>query len=113
MSYGVNLNVDANPRFDPKKFVEYSTDALSYDMLTSDFIKGVERLPVAGEVQIIVDEERLDNISYKLYGSTQYWWILALYNFMPCHKYAKKGIILRYFSLGELEKLNFSLKSER
>jgi|LSQX01.3.fsa_nt_gb hypothetical protein len=112
MSYGINLNVDATPRFDARRYVEFNNDAQAYDILTSDFVNQLVDIPAAGEIQVLVDAERLDNISYKLYNSTQYWWVLALYNYMPCHKYVKQGTVIRYFSLSNLEKLNFSLKGE-
>ncbi len=104
------MSVDAVPRFDLRRYCEWNEGM--YDICTSDFISKIEKLPVAGEVQITVDEERLDNLSWKLYGSTQYWWILAVYNYMPNFKYLRKGVIIRYFSLSDLELLNMSLKTE-
>lgn len=110
--YGINMDVDAKPRFDLRRYCEWSEDGDMYDICNSGFVAKLEKLPVAGEVEITVDEERLDNLSYKLYGSTQYWWILALYNFMPNFKYLRKGVIIRYFRLSDLEMMNMTLKAE-
>lgn len=104
------MNVKANPRYDLARFCEWNSDADMYDITTSDFVEKLTKLPVAGEIQITVDEERLDNLSYKLYGSTQYWWVLALYNYLPNFKYLRNGMIIRFFSISDLELLTLSLK---
>lgn len=109
--YGLNLSVGTKPRFDFRRFIEWSDDM--YDILTSDFMEKLEKLPQAGTFQVRTDRERLDNISYKIYGSTQYWWILAAYNYLPNHKYLRTGVKIRYFAESDLEKLLFSLKNQK
>lgn len=106
------MNVSPLPRYDLGRFCEWNKDSNMYDITSSEFVDRLQKLPVAGEVQITVDEERLDNLAYKLYGSTQYWWVLALYNNMPNFKFLRNGVIIRYFSIASLELLTLSLKTE-
>lgn len=109
--YGLNLDADSSPRFDPRRFLEWSDDM--YDVLSSSFFEKIEELPMAGLYRDRQGKGRLDNLSYRLYNTTSYWWVLALYNFMPNHKYAAEGTQIRYFNVADLERMLFSLKSEK
>ena len=74
----VNLDRDTKKRFGISKFMEFLGD--NYDPLTSDFLLKLPNLKIGGEYKIQKDELRPDNISFNIYGDTQYWWVIMLYN---------------------------------
>lgn len=51
------------------------------DMLTQELTKSIRELPL--EKEIILDsglKTRFDLISYQQYGTTDLWWLIAIYN---------------------------------
>ncbi len=59
-------------------FIDYKED--TYDVLGSVFIRNINKLDQESEDTITDHNCRFDNISYKHYGSVNYWWILMDYN---------------------------------
>lgn len=96
-------------RFDMSKFMEYTDNA--HDILNSYVVSQIKKLSEQGKYTITVEERRLDLVSFNIYGDTQYWWILMLYNSIFDTSDVVSGIIIKYPSLRDLEDLFFSLKS--
>lgn len=90
-------------RFAFERFVEWDED--TFDVYNSSFIKQLNQLPEAGRFIVESDEERIDLISYKIYGDVRYWWMLMEYNEVIERKDIKHGIKLRYFDIRALETL--------
>lgn len=106
----LNLDLETEQRFDPARFMEF-TD--SFDPLTSSLWNEVDTLTFQGYFIVQGEEFRPDTISYKLYGNTQYWWILMLYNAILSIDKIKSGVSLRYPTIASLEDFYFRLKSRQ
>jgi len=103
----INLGYDSPVRYDEAKFMEYDTDV--YDSLTSYFLDVLRKLPVHGEYVVVDEEGRPDLLSHRIYGSTQYWWILLVYNNLVSPFDVQSGMTIRYPSIDDLEALFFKL----
>lgn len=100
---------DFKERFDLQKFVGFSEDV--YDYLDSYFIEQVNRLPVFGKTIVQIEENRPDLVSYRIYGTTQFWYILMIYNGMVSPFDLTEGQELNYPRIEDIEKLYFSLNA--
>lgn len=109
--YFLNLDFESDQRFDPARFLEYSNDG--FDPLTSSMFNEVNGLKFQGYFIVQGEEHRPDTISFKLYGSTQYWWIIMLYNSLASVDKVVSGISLRYPTVAALEDFYFRLKSRQ
>lgn len=65
------------------KFMEFDTD--SYCILDSYLATQVKSLSYSGALSVTTQVNRPDLISYDIYGHTQYWWLLMLYNLSLIH----------------------------
>jgi hypothetical protein len=104
----INVDLTTEKRFAMGKFFQF-TD--SYDPLSSFFMNEVVKLPQSGYYNIQGEEGRPDYLSYKIYGDTQYWWILLLYNNKLEFDDFSIGDIVRFPSTESIEDLFFSLKA--
>ena len=100
---------DFKERFDLQKFVGFSEDV--YDYLDSYFIEQVNKLPVFGKTIVQIEENRPDLVSYRIYGTTQFWYILMIYNGMVSPFDLTEGQELNYPRIEDIEKLYFSLNA--
>ena len=100
---------DFKERFDLQKFVGFSEDV--YDYLDSYFIEQVNKLPVFGKTIVQIEENRPDLVSYRIYGTTQFWYILMIYNGMVSPFDLTEGQELNYPKIEDIEKLYFSLNA--
>ena len=105
----LNSKVVSSERFDMEKFLEFTDNA---DPLNSKFLSELLRLPVRGQFVVEGEEARPDRLSYRIYGNTQYWWILLMYNKKQDPDAIASGDVINYPSLQELEQLLFSLKAK-
>lgn len=104
------LNIkDFKERFDLQKFVGFTENV--YDYLDSYFIEKVVKLPVYGTTFVQIEENRPDLISYRIYGSTQFWYILMIYNGMISPFDLVEGQIINYPRIEDMEELYFSLNA--
>ena len=103
----INLDFESPVRYDEGRFLEWKEDM--YDVLNSYFVERIKGLSVAGEYVVVSEEGRPDLLSYNLYGSTQYWWVLLIYNDLINPEDLKSGMTVRYFSVDDLEELFFRL----
>lgn len=99
-------NEYTGPSLDMARFLDY--DQGSYDPLTSYFLMRAPFLEMAGTIEVQVREEsRPDLISYKVYGTTDYWWIIMLYNDLISNEEVIKGSKLRYPTISSLDEYIF------
>jgi hypothetical protein len=106
----INTSGDFKERFDMSKFLEFTDNQ---DPLNSRFLSRVRKLPVRGQFVVTVQESRPDVLSYKIFGDTQYWWILLFFNKIQDPDQLATGDVINYFSIQELENLLFSLKAKQ
>lgn len=97
------LNNDLNTitRYDFVKFIEFNKDNL--DPLTSYFLYELKNIPYTEELTIISEDKRPDLLSYNLYGTTQYWWIIMLYNNILSINDLVPGLRIKKPSLSAIE----------
>ena len=103
-------NIDTAVRFDVSKFVPWS-EIGGMDYLRGWLINQLGYLPPMGDYKITAEEGRIDMLSQKIYGDTQYWWILMQYNGIIDMNDLKTGAVLQFPSLEDLEDLYFRVKS--
>lgn len=58
---------------------EYTYNNIPFKYLSSDFIRRVKSLPVISFYRVQVGD-RLESISYKVYGSFYFWYAIAIFN---------------------------------
>lgn len=97
----LNNDLDTQTRYDIIKFIEINKDNL--DPLTSYFFYQLRNMPYVEELTIISEDKRPDLLSYNLYGTTQYWWILMLYNNILSVNDLVPGIKIKKPSLSTIE----------
>ena len=108
--YYINSDIYSADRYDLSKFLEYDNN--SYETINSYFLSEINKLPIAGT--FICSDERPDTLSYKIYGDTQFWWILLSYNgiYDWTDGSLSVGKLIRYPSLSKIEALMFKLKAQ-
>lgn len=107
----IDLTLDRQERFDFSKFLQYLSD--DFDPLTSYFLEKLQYLPTYSYKSVGALEGRIDLVSYAIYGSTQYWWILLEYNHIGDPENLPADTILAYPSLFDLEALYYQLKAQQ
>lgn len=105
----VNLENEKGERYAMSKFFAYTDN---FDPLTSYFASEIAKLPVSGYYTIQGEDERPDLAAYRIYGDTQYWWVLLMYNKILEFNGIATGETLPYPSLTDIEDLYFSLKAK-
>lgn len=105
----INLDREFKEKFDLGKFMNFSND--TFDVLTSNFIRTVKELESGGQRIIIGESDRPDLLSFRLYGSPQYWWILLIYNDLSSIEDLNEGQNISFPSLDAIESKFTSLKS--
>lgn len=105
----IDLETNVVDRFDMSKFMEYSDN---FDPLNSAMLTDITKLPQGGQYTISGEDGRPDLVSYRIYGHSQYWWILLAYNRIIDYEAIKTGDILKYPSSDSIEGFYFSLKTE-
>ena len=103
-------SVESVVRWEVCKFVPWS-EIGGNDFLRSWILDQLGECPAVGEY-CITKRERIDQIAYEVYGSTQYWWILLHYNGVQDLGELKNGKILEFPSLEALEELYFQANSK-
>lgn len=106
----INLDINGkiSQRFDAARFFGFRENY--YDVASSVFLERIPLLPQVGEYTITDDPYRPDMISHGIYGDTQYWWLLMVYNdeiFLENLTLRRK---LRFFSLGDLDELFYEIR---
>ena len=91
-------------KYDLSKFIEMSDDGV-FNPLNSYFLYALPKLPTVNFYTVTLEAGRPDLLSYNIYGSTQYWWILMYYNHMIKPQDIKTGMSIRYPAFGDIEQL--------
>ena len=107
----INADRQTPTRYDPSKLLEFNLD--NYDILTSSFVKQLRALKSAGSISVLSQEVRPDLLAYDIYGSTQYYWIVMIYNDIIAVEDIIIGTIIRYPNLNDVERIYFGLKSNQ
>lgn len=105
----INLDKEYRTRYDMSKFMEFDNNC--YDILGSYLVHRLKSLQVSGIHVVQSGESKPDLASHIIYGKTQYWWLLMLFNDIFSVEDFKVGMALKYPTLSALEDLYFSLKS--
>lgn len=94
---------------DMARFANFDQD--SYDPLTSYFFMRMPYLEMGGSVQVQVKwEHRPDLVSYHIYGVTDYWWILLMYNDLIKNEEVLPGMVLSYPKKSAIDDYIFGAK---
>lgn len=103
----INLEKDAPIRFDLSSFMLFDVDV--FDPVTSHLWENIKGLSSGGQYTVSGDDFRPDQVSYKIYGSPDYWWIILIYNEKLSFNDIQHGDELNYPSVQALEDLYFGL----
>ena len=105
----IDLDKTPKERFDMGRFMEFSDN---YDPLTSSMINDLDTVKSRSVYEVQNAEGRPDLISYRRYGDTQFWWVIALYlNKMDFDDFSV-GEVLQTPEIDFLEDFYFRLKAE-
>jgi hypothetical protein len=100
----IDAETKTKDKFDLAKFMSFEED-LVFDSLNSYMLLQIPSLPTVGYYTVTREVNRPDLLSYKLYGDTQYWWIILWYNSLLKPQDLKAGLRIRYTSLAAIEQL--------
>lgn len=107
----INLNLGkSKERYDIRKFMPFTDN---YDPLTSEFLRKLPDLRSSGIFKVKAFPGRPDQISFEIFGTFQYWWIIMAHNNVINIDDIKIGDELSFPDLNEVEDLFFSLKSKQ
>ena len=109
--FTINSSRRTEKRFDMSKFLEWSQLVQMYDPLTSLFDSLLHGLSPEGTYTVDVPDARPDWLSFKIYGDTQYAWILLWCNDIGSFRDLKKGAVISYPSLSDLDTIYLTLGS--
>lgn len=109
----INLDLlnekDFADRFDLQKFVAFTENV--YDYLDSYFINQITKLPIYGTTYVQIEENRPDLLSYRIYGTVKFWYILLVYNGMVSPLELVVGQTINYPRIEDVEQIYFSLNA--
>lgn len=105
----INPTFQSKERFDLGKLLEFTNEG--YDVLNSTFLEELKSLPEKGVYIVSGEDGKPALISHKIYGSTQYWWVLMFYNGILKSDDIVSNMAISYPSLNRLEDLFFSLRA--
>jgi hypothetical protein len=100
----IDLDTRFQDRFDLAKFMDFTNDGV-FDPLNSYMLLQIPLLSPIGEYTIRKEAGRPDNLSYVIYGDTQYWWVLMWYNKIYKPEDIKIGMKIKYPSISSIEQL--------
>lgn len=109
--YYINNKMSSINRYDMSKFLEFDTD--SYCILDSFLCSQIKNLPYSGALAVTTQVNRPDLVSYDIYGHTQYWWLIMLYNDYTSPTDLTSGALVKYPSLNSIENLYFTLSTRQ
>ncbi len=107
----IDLEKETDKRFDMSKFMSLEGDA--YDPLTSDMLSSIRKLPVSGEIVVRGETGRPDQLAFRAFGDTQFWWIIMLFNDLIDVNDVTEGRKFSLPSQSALDDLFFSLKAKQ
>ena len=105
----INSDKETFKRYDLARFLEQGDDSL--DPLTSSMLDNIDNLAIGGYYTIQGEDGMPWLISERLYGDSQYWWIIMLFNGFQGIEDIKNGEDIKYPSVNALQDFYFKLKS--
>lgn len=102
--YDPDYNPDLS-RLDFAKFIDFGQACLT--TRNSFFVNELKKLPSVDVFPVRSEAGRPDVISYKIYRSFQYYWIILLYNDILFYDEIELGDELRYPAMDDVETLYF------
>lgn len=106
----INLDAETPKRYDMSRFMEFTDN---FDPLTCGFFRDIKALPNSGFFVVQGEEFRPDAVAYKIYGNTQYWWAIMIYNGLFDVNQLTAGLSLQFPAIDDLEDAYFKLKSKQ
>lgn len=107
----IDINKQTDKRYAPEKLMRFDKSGV-YDILDSHFMTELVKLPMAGTYVVVDDEARPDVIAYRLLGSTEYWWVLMLYNNLIMPSQLVAGSTIKYPAMDKLETMYGRLSAQ-
>ena len=115
----INDYIESEDRYGLQKFLEYTRSTKTeepiglFNTLNSVFLTELKELPL--QTYVTSKNEHPDLLAYKIYGDTQFSWILMVYN--NCFDFTdgtfSTGSQIKYPAPEDLEKILFTLKSRK
>lgn len=105
----INSDVPTFKRYDLAKFLEYGDD--SFDPLTSSMLDRIDNLALGGYYTVQGEDGMPWMLSERLYGDSQYWWIIMLYNGFAGIEDIVNGEDIKYPSINAIQDEYFTLKT--
>ena len=110
--YYINKKLSSSlSRYDMQKFINPDNDFV--DFVDSYFINEITSLSLGGKMIVQGEGGKPDLLSSHIYGSTQFWWVLMLYNGLVSSEDLVEGMTINYPGLSQLQELYFQLNSKR
>jgi hypothetical protein len=107
----INTALEDVERFDLSKFMLYDVDV--FDPVTANIFADIKDLPAGGQYTVQGKDRRPDLISFDIYGTTQYYWVIMVYNELQSFNDVVHSQELRFPSLSTLEDYFFNLKVQQ
>lgn len=102
--YYIDNETITTDKYDLCKFMDFSDEGV-FDCFNSYMLHELLNLPVLGYYVVRAEEKRPDLLSYNIYGGTQYWWILMVYNTLLSPNQLVPGLRIAYPSMDDIEQL--------
>jgi hypothetical protein len=107
----IDIKKQTEKRYAPEKLMRFDKSGV-YDILDSHFMTELTKLPMAGTYVVVEDEARPDVIAHRLLGSTEYWWVLMMYNNLIMPSQLKAGVTIKYPVMDRLETMYGRLSAQ-
>jgi len=105
-NFYINKEFEYKNRFDLERFIDFNGEY--YDILQSPILDQIKKFPNIGQYQISEYPYRPDVVAYNIYGDSQYWPYILLYNGITNIMELELGVVLKIFSIDDLEKVLYS-----
>lgn len=108
----ISDDIESQDRYGLSKLLEYN-DPGDFNTLSSVFLSEFRETSL--QSYVTSKDERPDLLAYKIYGDTQFAWILMVYN--NCFDFTdgtfSAGSQIKYPALEDLEKIIFTLTARK
>lgn len=98
---------ETGDKFDISRFMELQQH---YDPFWSYLLNKIHLVPAQGSYRIDQEEGRPELLSYNLYETIKYWWLLLVYNRKVCPFDLKQGEYIKYPSIINIDRVYMHLR---
>lgn len=106
-------NNQQNNKYDIDRFMNpiENKKTIYFDIVDSEFLLQLKQLSTFGTYRVLDEEGRPDLLTERIYGvgNIQYWWILMLLNELRLPKDLKRGMIIKFPTVLDLEDIYVNL----